>query len=327
MIVEGMMAARRVLCGFLLGCLAFGSAASSERQFPDRAITFVVPWDVGGSNDLLARELQLLLQEKGINLVIENHPGATGAIGLRRVATAAADGYTLGMGTSSTLAFMAQGRTPLKNDQFTHIALVSTDALLLLVPESSPYRTLEDFLDHMKNNPGAVSIGTPGSFNLNHLFAVMTANAANVAYIQVSYNGGAAVLTDLIGGRLQASVSKPFDSIAQIRQHQVRAVGVFANERLALLPDVPTFREKGYDVFPFGPVVQMAYIVGPADLPADVRDRLVTIFESAIQDERFKSFAARNAFLVNDLTADALTTEVDKVERAIKVVADRFFKQ
>jgi tripartite-type tricarboxylate transporter receptor subunit TctC len=320
------MAARRTICGFLLVFLTWGAAGSAAPAFPDHDITFVVPWETGGSNDILARALQPLLREKGVNLVIENHPGATGALGLRRVATAAPDGYTLGMGTSSTLAFMAQGRTPLTSGQFTDIARVSTDALLLLVPESSPYRTLDDFLDHLKKHPGAVSIGTPGTFNINHMFASMTANAAHVAYVHVPYNGGASVMTDLAGGRIEASVAKPFDSMAQIRAHLVRPIATFASERLEGLPDVPTFKEMGYDVFPFGPVVQMAYIVGPAGLPADVRDKLIAIFEGAIQDPRFKDFAAKNAFMVDDLTGDALTAEVGKVENAITTAAERFFK-
>src|ERR1700755_3651492 len=105
----------------LLG-LVFGSAAFAESNFPQREITFIVPWNAGGSNDIRARGLQPLLQEQGINIVIENITGATGANGLRRVAAAAPDGYTLGMGTSSTLAVIVQKKVPLKNDQFTKIA-------------------------------------------------------------------------------------------------------------------------------------------------------------------------------------------------------------
>jgi tripartite-type tricarboxylate transporter receptor subunit TctC len=317
---------RRMIFALALALLASASTASAA-PFPDRDITFVVPWEAGGSNDTLARELQLLLREKGINLLIENHPGATGAIGLRRVAAATPDGYTLGMGTSSTLAFMAQGRTTLTSAQFTHIARVSTDALLLLVQEDSPYPTLEAFLDHMRQNPGAVSIGTPGSFNLNHLFAAMTASAAGVTFIHVPYAGGPTAVTDLAAGRLTAVVAKPFDSQGQIEAHRVRPLGVYATARLAFLPDVPTFTEKGYDVFPFGPVVQMAYVVAPAGLPAELRDRLVSLFEQAIQDPRFKEFAAKNAFVADDLAGDALTAEVGHVEAAIRGVAEKYFRQ
>ena len=102
---------------------------------------------------------------------------------------------------------------------------------------------------------------------------------------------------------------------------------MFASERLAFLPDVPTFQERGYDMFPYGPVVQMAYIVAPAGLSTQLRNRLVSLFEEAIQDGRFKEFAERNKFGLDDLSGDALAVEVGKVEGAINGVAQRYFRQ
>ena len=88
---------------------------------------------------------------------------------------------------------------------------------------------------------------------------------------------------------------------------------------------MPTFKDKGFDVFPYGPVVQMAWIVAPANLPADVRTKLLTAFRSAITDPRFKEFAKKNAFLVDDMTGDALTREVDNVAAALGTVATQVF--
>lgn len=301
------------------------AAALAQTAFPQRDIMFIVPWNAGGANDVMMRALQPILKEDGISIVIENTAGATGSIGLRRVATAPSDGYMVGMGTSSTLALIAQGKTPLKNEQFTHIARVSTDPLLLLVPGKSPHKTLEDFIAHLKKNPGKVSIGTPGTYNINHIFATMTARAADVEYANVAYTGGSKVVQDLSGGHLEAGVLKPSESLGQIQEGLVRALGVFANERLAALPDVPTFKERGVDVFPFGPVVQMAYIVAPAGLPKDVEQRLTAAFRKALADPRFKTFAEQNSFLVDDLTGEALNAEVVKVSQALGSVADKVF--
>lgn len=321
-----MITRRRFVIG-TAAALTASSRVSAEAAFPNRDIIFVVPWNAGGSNDILARALQPLLREQGINIVVENQVGATGAIGLRRVAAAVPDGYTLGMGTSSTLAYMAQGKTPLRNGQFTPIARGSTDPLLLLVQGDGPYKTLEDLLAYMKANPGKASIGTPGTFNLNHIFAAMTARAAGVDYTNVPYTGGAKVVTDLAGGQINAGVLKPSESLGQIQENLIRPLGVFANERLALFPDVPTFKERGFDVFPFGPVVQMAYVVAPAKLPEAVRARMIAAFRTAIQDPRFRAFADRNAFLVDDLTGDALAREVEQVTAAIGTVAKQVFKE
>jgi tripartite-type tricarboxylate transporter receptor subunit TctC len=297
----------------------------SQSAYPQREVTLVVPWNAGGSNDVAARALDPLLREQGIKIVIENVVGATGTIGMRRVAASASDGYTIGMGTSSTLALIAQNKTPLKNEQFTHIARVSTDPLMLLVSSASPYKTLEDFIAHMKKNPDTVSIGTPGSYNLNHIFASMTAKAAGVGYVNVPYTGGSKVVADLLGQHAEAGVLKPSETIGQVQEGLLRPIGIFADKRLEMFPEVPTFKERGVDVFPYGPVVQMAYIVAPANLPADVRAKLISAFTTAIQDPRFKEFAQKNAFLVDDLTGDKLTKEVENVASALGTVAVQVF--
>jgi tripartite-type tricarboxylate transporter receptor subunit TctC len=295
------------------------------QSFPQRDITFIVPWNAGGSNDVAARALDPILREQGIKIVIENVVGATGSIGMRRIASSTPDGYTIGMGTSSTLALIAQGKTNLKNSEFTHIARVSTDPLILLVPSTAPQKSLDDFIGYMKSNPDKVTIGTPGNYNVNHIFASMTARAAGVNYVNVPYTGGAKVAGDLLGGHVNSGVLKPSETLGQIQEGLLKPLGVYANERLELFPDVPTFKEKGFDVFPYGPVLQMAYVVTPANLPADVRTKLITAFRAAITDPRFKEFAKKNAFLVDDMTGDALTKEVDNVSVALGTVAEKVF--
>lgn len=320
-----MISALRCVLAPALLALGLSAAGAAAQGFPERDITFIVPWNAGGSNDVMMRALQPILKEDGISIVIENVAGATGSIGLRRVAASPPDGYTLGMGTSSTLALIAQAKTPLKNENFTHLVRVSTDPLLLLVPGKTGPANLEAFLAHMKKNPGAVSIGTPGTFNINHIFATMTGRSAGVDFAHVAYTGGSKVVQDLSGGHLQAGVLKPSESIGQIQEGLVRPLGVFSDARLAALPDVPTFKEKGFDVFPFGPVVQMAYVVAPAGLPKAVEARLTSAFRKAIADRRFQTFSGQSSFLTDDLTGDALTKEVGRVSDALGAVAEKVF--
>jgi tripartite-type tricarboxylate transporter receptor subunit TctC len=312
----------RVLAGAAL-CLA--AAGASAQAFPNKEIRFVVPWNAGGSNDIAARQLAQLAAEQGVQVVVENVPGATGSIGMTKVANAAPDGYTIGMGTSSTLALIAQGLTPLKNEQFAPIARVTIDPLILLVSTANPNNTLESFLASVKKNPGKVSIGTPGNNNLNHIFAVMTGRAAGTEIIAVPYTGGSKVVADLAGKQIEAAVLKPSESKAQIDGGLVRPIAVFANERLKALPDVPTFKEKGYDVFPYGPVVQMAYIVAPAGTPAPVREKLTAIFGKALQSAKFKSSAEGGGALVDDLTGAALAKEIDSVQKSLNEVGKKVF--
>ena len=313
---------------FLTCCAVVGiqTTTALSQAYPQRDVTFIVPWNAGGSNDVAARALDPLLREQGIKIVIENVVGATGVIGMKRVAAAASDGYTLGMGTSSTLALIAQNKAQgLANGQFTNIARVSTDPLMLLVSSKSQPKSLDDFLKMMKANPGKTSIGTPGNYNLNHIFASMAAHSAGVDYVNVPYTGGSKVVADLLGQHVEAGVLKPSETLGQVQEGLLKPLGIFANERLEMFPDVPTFKEKGYDVFPYGPVVQMAYVVAPANLPPDVRTKLITAFRSAIQDPRFKDFAKKNAFLIDDMTGDDLTKEIDSVAKSIGTVAAQTF--
>lgn len=311
----------------LLGAAALAVAAcgAAAADFPAREIHFIVPWNAGGSNDISARAISQILAKDGIKVVVENVPGATGAIGLTKVANAEPDGYTIGMGTSSTLAQIAQGITPLRNDKFTPIARVTTDPLILLVPAASPYDTLDKFLAHVKANPGKVSIGIPGTNNLNHIFAVMTGRVIGADTLAVPYTGGSKVIADLAGKQIEAGVLKPSESKAQIDGGLVKPIGVFGNERLKSMPAVPTFKEKGYNVFPYGPLVQMAYIVAPAGTPAPVREKLIAIFNKAIQTPEFKASSEAGGAVVDNLTGAALGKEVDDVTKSLTDVGKKVF--
>ena len=316
------MLSRRNLILSGLGSLAV-PGVGAQGVYPQKTLSFVVPWGAGGSNDIMARALQGILADQGFSVIVENVPGGAGSIGLTRVANAAADGYTIGMGTSSTLAFMSLGKTALKNEQFDHLVRVSVDPLLLVVSARGPHRTLEDFVAHMKAKPGGVSIGASGDLNPTHVLAAMTARSVGAPYIYVPYAGGTKILADLMGEHLEAAVLKPSDCKAQLDAGTLRPLGVYANERLAQLPEVPTFKERGHDVFAFGPVVQMGYIVAPAGLAPAVRRRLTEALGKALQDERFRKLADQNAFIVDGLSGEALAGEVGRVGNAIRDIAAR----
>lgn len=319
------------LCAAAAATIAAGlptaAAAQAAGAFPNREIRLVIPWNAGGANDIAARQIQHIAAKDGVRIVVENVPGATGTIGMTKVANADPDGYTVGMGTSSTLAMIAQKLTPLRNDQFAPIARVSTDPLVLLVPQGSPAGDLQGFIDHLKKHPGKVTVGSPGTNNLNHIFSVMSGRAAGTETITVPYPGGAKVVADLAGKQIDAAVLKPSESKGQIDAGLVKPIAVYGNTRLSVYPDVPTFKEKGYDVFPYGPLVQMAYVVAPAGIPAPVRDRLIAIFSKAIQSPEFRKLADDNGFVVDDLTGAALAREIDDVQASLNAVATKVFTQ
>lgn len=299
---------------------------AADLPYPAREIRMIVPWASGGSTDIAARFLQKLLAEDGFRLIVENVPGASAIIGLTRVANAAPDGYVIGMGTSSTLSLAAQGLTPLRVDQFMSIANASTDPLLLLVPTAGGPPTLEAFLEHMKENPGKVSMETSGNNNTTHIFCIMTEQAAKTGFIPVPYPGGTRVITDFVGKHIQAAVLKPSESKSQIDAGLARPTATFTEKRLSWYADVPTFKEKGYDVFPYTPVVQMSYVVAPAGLPPPIREKLIAVFRKAIQSPQYKAFAEQNGFYVDNLNGAAHEAELVSMQKAFRTVGTKIFK-
>ena len=322
-----MKQSRRIVLAAMAGLasVAMVPGAFAQSAYPEKEIRWVIPWNAGGSNDIMARFLQPILAKEGFNVVIENVPGGTGAIGMGQVATAKPDGYTIGNGTSSTMSIIAQGKAPLTDDQFTHVVRVSVDPLILLVPGNSEYDTIEEFMAHMKENPGEVTIGTPGTGNLNHIFAAMTARGAGVDYRHVPYPGGSRVVAEMMGNQVEAGVLKPSETMEQIKSGDLKPLAVFGDERLDVLPEVPTFAEKGIDVFPYGPVVQMAYIDAPAGLEPEVREKLANAFVSAINSAEFQDFAEKNGFVTDPITGEELDKEIADVSKAIAEVAGQVF--
>lgn len=305
--------------------LAASPAFAVDSPYPSNSIRLVVPAPPGGATDVAARTLARVLADDGYRLIVENIPGGLGQIGLGKVANAAPDGYYLGVASSTTLALAAQGLIKLKPEQFTNIAVASVDPLMLLVPANGP-ATLEAFIDHMKKNPGKVSIATPGNNNVNHLFAILTSRVAGTEFLHVPYPGASRAITDLAGKQVDAAVLKPSDSRGQIDAGVVKPIAVFAENRLAVLPNVPTFKEKGFDVFPYGPTTQMSYVVAPAGLPAPVRDKLISAFRKAIQSEQYKAFANDAGFSVVDVTGRDMDHLLTQMQKAFDVIASKVFK-
>jgi tripartite-type tricarboxylate transporter receptor subunit TctC len=315
------------LLAALCAVVSWSSSLAAGPAFPGKEIHLIVPWSPGGSVDITARMMQKLAAEDNIRIIVDNVPGATSTIGLAKLASSPADGYAVGIATSSLLALIAQDMTKVRNEQFTYLNQVSLEQLLLLVPKGGPAQTLEEFIALMKKNPGKISIGTPGNNNLNHIFAAMVARAAGVDFINVPYPGGSKVVSDLSGKQIDGGVLKPSETRAQIEADMVVPIGVYSKTRNPMLPNVPTFQEKGYDVFPYGPLDQISYLLGPANLPADITARLISIFRKVLQHAEYAKFAKVNGFTNSDMTGDTLRQKVYGMQKTFNDVAPKLFKK
>lgn len=263
------MKRRDILAGGL--ALAAPSLALAQ-PFPSRPIRLIVTFPPGGTTDILARQLQPKMSEVfGQPVVVENRSGASGAIGTVEIARAAPDGHTFGMVISTVISSTLISRQPYDAlRDLTPIQLLARVADILVVPMSSPIRTVDDLIAHAKRNPG-LTYGSPGIGTSVHIAGAMFALAAGVEMVHVPYRGGGPALTDLVSGHLQLMFGNASSTLPHVRDGSLRAIAVTSAQRAPYLPDVPTIAEAGLP----GVVIDEWYaFVGPAGIPRPIVERL-----------------------------------------------------
>jgi tripartite-type tricarboxylate transporter receptor subunit TctC len=261
--------------GVAASVLAWAASASATDDYPNRPIKLVIPSAAGGPTDLPARlASQILTARLGQPVVVENRPGAGGAIGARAVATAPPDGYTLLVGNTSTLAVIpavstAAGYDPVKD--FVPIVRMTEGFQILIVRADAPWKTAKELIDDSKANPTRINYAHTGPGGLPHLAGEVFMLRSGAKLNSVPYRGGGESLNAVLTGAVHAT----FENIAilrgQITEGKVRALGVQNRTRTPLLPEIPTMTEVGV---PDAEANTFFGLVAPAGTPQSVIDRI-----------------------------------------------------
>jgi len=262
---------RRTLLAGMLSALAAPAAAQG---YPDRPIRLIVPSAPGGPTDIPARLLSQILPKLGQPAVVENRPGAGGAIGARAVATAAPDGYTLLVGNTSVLAVIpavsaSAGYDPAK--AFAPVAKISESYQILVVHPSSPWTSVSEFVADAKAHPGKFNVAHTGAGGLPHLTVELFKSSTGVDLVGVPYKSGGEAVTALLGGQVDCTFEAISILLPQIREGKLRALGLTSRNRTPLAPDIPTMIEAGV---PDYEVTTFYGVVAPAGTPPDIVARL-----------------------------------------------------
>ncbi|WP_407267800.1 Bug family tripartite tricarboxylate transporter substrate binding protein [Radiobacillus sp. PE A8.2] len=281
-----------ILIAVLAGCADSSNqngqdaGANSQSDYPQKTITWIVPFSPGGNSDAIVRSAVPFLKKylpNDVDVVVENKDGAGGTIGLTALSSADADGYTIGQTAAGPIAIQPNySTTSYAYDDFDTIANMASVAQFLTVPKDAPYQTFEEWVDYVKENPG-FKVGVTGAGNMQQMAMAQFADEIGIELEFVVYKGAGPIVTALLGGNVQSGVlAHPLVINNQGDMNPLVNVTSVKPEELS---DIPTFADKGYSsegVFFNG-------VIAPKGLPDDVRDTLAQAFKEVVQDEEFKT--------------------------------------
>ena len=316
---------------FLLGAalaLAATTAQAAEPAYPTRPIRFIVPFPPGTTTDVVARLVALRLGDRiGQPIVVDNRSGASGTIGVETVARAAPDGYTWGLGTTTTHALAPilnpkLGYDPVRD--FAPVALLGDSPYFLTTYPALPAASFREFIAHARANPGKLLYASVGNFSVGHLSGELLKKAAGIDMVHVPYKGSNIALIDLLAGRIQLNISTIAASLPHVRAGKLRALAVTSQERVATLPQIPTIAESGF------PGYQASLWVGafvPARAPAALVARLNREINATLGATEMRDALAEQAFEPGVGTPDAFARLIrEDTARWRKVISDAGLK-
>jgi tripartite-type tricarboxylate transporter receptor subunit TctC len=285
------------LAGALLALsVSIVTAQAQQAPYPNKPVTWVLGSGAGGVVDNSARFVAKVLSEKlGQPVVIENKPGAGGIIGAEAVAQAKPDGYTMLYASQSQMAtfpylYKKLSYSPLTS--FVPVSGMGDSSLLLVVNASAPYKTVEEFIEHAKKNPGKLNYGSTGAGTSPHLLGEMLQMATGISMTHVAYKQPTNLYTDLMTG----TVDMIFDFSVVMRPHieagKLRALAISRADRLKTFPDVPTFKERGLDI----ELTAWASIAMPAGTPPEAVNKMAAAMAAATRDPAVIKYFEDNDF-------------------------------
>jgi len=303
----------------LLSALVVGGNAAAQ-TFPSKPIRVVIPFVAGGPSDITGRAIASKFQEYlGQPGVVENRPGANGSIAAEFVAKSDPDGYTILVGSIGVFSINAALYKDLRYDpvrDFAPITLAVTTPNVLVTKLDFPAKSVRELVDYAKKNPGKISYGSSGTGSSDHLTSELFKQMTGTFGVHIPYRGGAAVVTDLLGGQIEASFQNLGTVATQIKAGKIRALAVTAKMRHPLLPEVPTLAEAGY---PDLIVTSWQAAGAPAKTPPEIVARLN---EAAVKALRAPEIRDR----LNQIGFEVVASSPEEFSRFMKAEVDRWTK-
>jgi len=275
-----------VLGAVFLLAATFGFATPTVEKdpmdFPERPVTCYVPWGVGGGSDIVFRTLGEVFMKYSGNQpqLVKNIPGAAGVVGITEYLTEKPDGYNVLTWNGAQTIKTHVSKVDYSALDFKPVIKLISNYTYILVQDSSPFKTLKDFVDYAKSHPGEVTMGHAGTGGGGHLASILFCKAAGIEVNFVPFGGGGPAAQGLLSGQTMVSMNIPPEGLTNIEAGQLRALATMSPERLAQLPDVPTTREAGVDAIYF----QSRGVVVHKETPDEIVQRLHDIYKQCLED-------------------------------------------
>ena len=297
----------------LLTLATFLFATAAWAQFPGKPVTIVVPFPPGGGTDALARIMQPTLGALWKQpVIVENKPGAAGAIGGEYVAQARPDGYTLLMSSTA-------GITAKNVDKFAPITLVSASPYVVVVNAKVPVGSIRELIDYAKKNPGKLTFGSSGTGAASHLAAELFKSMGGVDMLHVPYKGTGQAVTDLVGGQIDVMFSPAETVMQHVQAGRLKALAVTSAKRFAALPTLPTVAESGVPGYEaVGWFGLFAPAATPKEVVAKVSNDARYVLSEADVKQKMLAAGAEPSPMTPEQFARFVRSEMDKWTRLMK---------
>jgi tripartite-type tricarboxylate transporter receptor subunit TctC len=307
---------RRSLFVIIALVLSLSAVGAFAQTYPSKPVTVFVPWPPGGRSDLVARiTAQFLAEKLGKPVVVVNATGASGVVGARKVSTAAPDGYTLGVFSSGVVATQYTVPAPTDLKDYDPVSLVNMDEAVLAVPAASQFKSLKDLVAYAKANPKKLKLGTAPGTSTGLMAAIFQKGAA-VDFLDVPYGGGGQRSAGLAGEHIDIDMDIPAVYKGLMEGKKVRLLGIGAEKRNPLFPDVPTFKEQGVDVV----IGTWNGVFAPKGTPPNILDRLSNAVGEVAKDPKFVELMNKSVLGIHYLNHQDFTRFLVSEDASIKAI-------
>jgi len=283
------------------GVLLCASTLSTAASFPEKPITLVVPFNAGGSVDSVGRAIgELMAKDLGQPVIVENKAGANSAIGASYVARSKPDGYTLLLGSDSSLVLnpLIQKGLPYSADDFVGVGQAISGPLVLVANEALPVNNVAELIAYAKQSPEGVTYGSTGIGGVYHLTGEVFSKKAGVSMLHVPYTGGAPALTALVSNQVDLLFTAAGSPLQYVKNGKLRALAVLSNEPLPSYPGVPTMSEAGIENFDSAAFYGL---VAPVGTPPEVLEKLNRALNTALKDESYRKRFTNEGYIIPKL--------------------------